>query len=142
MVFKNNIKVKKSDPLYLKSKVTEIIIEQGEDDFSFQEYIDGIYIPKNLIESLIEIDKFLKPTDKEKIKLQTETEFTSQAHFGQGLWIRNNWALWKGSRLYHFFKSKGISHPDNISGIILTSYYRKLNGIEIELDKQIEKYKK
>lgn len=59
---------------------------------------------------------------------------------GLGLEIRNGWGLWKGSRLYHFFNTKGIFHPDDMSVIIRTSYYRNLKGIEIDLDKQILNY--
>jgi hypothetical protein len=139
---KNKKKVEISDSLYLESKIIEIIIEQSENDYSFQEYIEGIYIPKNLTECYKEIDHFLKQSEKDNIKSKNEDEFTAEAHFGLGLWIRNNWALWKGSRLYCFFKAKGISHPDDMSGIILTSYYRKLNNTDIKLDTQIEEYRK
>ena len=75
-----------------------------------------------------------------KPKVKTEKEFTTDSHFGLGLWIRNNWGLWKGSRLSNFFIANGIFHPDDMSGIILTSYHRKLNGIEIQLEKQIKYY--
>ena len=56
------------------------------------------------------------------------------------MWIRNNWGLWKGSRLSKFFNEKGIYHPDDMSGIILDSYYRYLTGQEITLSEQIKYY--
>ncbi len=56
---------------------------------------------------------------------------------GLGKWIRNNWGLWKGSRLYKFFKLKGITHPDNISSIILSSYYRFITKNDIKLKEQV-----
>lgn len=148
IVFRTNLLTKNketleiTDSLYLESNVIEIIIEQSENDYSFQEYLEGIYIPKNLTECFKEIDRFLNQSEKDKIKSKTEDEFRAEAHFVLGLWMRNNWALWKGSRLYCFFKSKGIFHPDDMSGIILTSYYRKLNNTDIKLDLQIEKYRK
>tara|TARA_B100000780_G_C21048047_1_gene420776 strand:+ start:692 stop:1111 length:420 start_codon:yes stop_codon:yes gene_type:complete len=45
------------------------------------------------------------------------------------------------SRLSQFFNDKGINHPDDMSGIILTSFYRNLRGLPIGFDKQIELYK-
>lgn len=130
---------------YKKNEViNKIIIEESDlgnqNDFSFYEYIEGSYIPKNLNECLIEIDKILGKKRIKEIRNLSEQEFTSNSHFGLGLLIRNNWALWKGSRLYIFFKEKGITHPDDMSGIILKSYYRNLNGIDINLDEQIKYY--
>ena len=55
--------------------------------------------------------------------------------------MRNNWGLWKGSRLSKWFNSQGIKHTDDMSGVILVSYYRHLNGKPIELEKQIQYYK-
>lgn len=130
---------------YKKNKIIKkIIIEEsdleGQNDFTFYEYIEGYYIPKNLNECYLEFDKILDKKRIEEIKNISEEEFTSNSHFGLGLFIRNNWALWKGSRLYIFFKQKGITHPDDMSGIILKSYYRNLNGIDINIDEQIKYY--
>lgn len=126
------------------SVIQKVIIEESDlesgNDYSFYEYIEGNYIPKDLNECLDQLNLLFNKKDKEEIKAKTEKDFTASSHFGPGLWIRNNWGLWKGSRLYYFFKSKGIFHPDDMSGIILTSYYRKLNGIKIDLDKQIKHY--
>jgi hypothetical protein len=70
-----------------------------------------------------------------------EEEFTANAHFGFGMWMRNNWKLWGGSRLSKYFTDLGIFHPDDMSGIILTSYHRHLKGKEIKLEEQIKSYK-
>jgi hypothetical protein len=58
-------------------------------------------------------------------------------HFGLGMWIRNNWGLWGGSRLSQYFNRLGIHHPDDMSGIILDSYWRKIHGKPIDLDGQV-----
>lgn len=108
---------------------------------SFKSEIDGVYIPKNLTEAIEELNKKLSDSVKLEISSLTENEFQANAHFGIGLWIRNSWNLWASSRLYRYFRRKGIKHPDDMSGIILTSYYRKLTGKDVELDEQIRKYK-
>jgi hypothetical protein len=65
----------------------------------------------------------------------------ANTHFGFGMWIRNNWCLWGGSRLSKYFNDLGIFHPDDMSSIILTSYHRYLNGEEIRLQEQIDHIK-
>jgi hypothetical protein len=100
------------------------------------------YIPKNLEEALTQIDFNLSDSLKVEIGKKTENDFISESHFGLGIGMRNNWKLWKGSDLSKYFNDIGIHHPDDMSGIILTSYYRKLAGIELKLDKQVAYYKK
>lgn len=103
--------------------------------------IGGTYIPKSLDDAIIQLDKAFDNSEKDTIKSMTEEQFCAEYHMGSGLWIRNNWNLWKGSRLSRFFKRHGIKHPDDMSGIILTSYYRKLTGKEIDFKGQIKQYK-
>ena len=58
--------------------------------------------------------------------------------------IRNAWKLWAEEKnsLVKYFNSIGIDHPDDMSSIILTSFHRQLNNVDINLDSQIERYKK
>ncbi len=110
-------------------------------DIYSSDSINGIYIPKDLNDCFIQIDGFWNDSTKTKVQSWTENEFCGNAHFGFGMWMRNNWGLWSGSRLQVYFKDKGIYHPDDMSGIILTSYHRHLTGKKIELKKQIKQYK-
>ena len=64
-----------------------------------------------------------------------------QYHMGLGMWIRNNWGLWKGLRLAKWFNTQGIEVPDDMSGIILTSFWRHLHGKPIQLDEQVKVYR-
>lgn len=90
--------------------------------------IDGLYIPKNLEECFIELNKLLKPKDIEAIKNLKDREETIMYHHGMGTWLRNNWGLWGGSRLQQYLLKKGIKHPDSMSALILEYYYDWLNG--------------
>jgi hypothetical protein len=56
------------------------------------------------------------------------------------IWIENNWGLWRDSTLSQYFRKMGIYHSDDMSGIILTSYYRFLIGEKIKLKKQVKHY--
>jgi len=100
------------------------------------------YIPKNLSESIVYLDCNMGDDFKLKFKTKPESKAISSLHFGLGMSIRNNWRLWDGeNEIYNFFKNKEIYHPDDISSIILTSYHRKLNGLDINLQNQINFYK-
>ncbi len=101
---------------------------------------DTVYIPIDLEDCFIQIDKILPDSTRNSLLALTEDEFSTRLHMGFGMWMRNNWGLWKGSRLSKYFNNKGIYHPDDMSGIILDSYYRNKTGKEIKLDEQIKHY--
>jgi len=98
------------------------------------------YIPINLDDCLKQLDNIFVDSNKAKIKTMTEDEFSGRYHLGFGMWMRNNWGLWKGSRLSKYFNSVGVYHPDDMTGIIFDSYHRHLKGKEIKLNEQIKFY--
>lgn len=98
------------------------------------------YIPIDLYDCIKQLDTIFADSSKTKIKALTEDEFSGRFHLSFGMWMRNNWGLWKGSRLSKYFNAKGIYHPDDMTGIIFDSYYRHLMVKEIQLDEQIKYY--
>jgi hypothetical protein len=84
------------------------------------------YIPKDLNDCFTELTRILPAAEIEKLRNIPESELIDY-HLGLGMWIRNNWGLWGGSRLSRWFNAQGIYHPDDMSGIILTSFWRYLN---------------
>ena len=98
--------------------------------------------PKNLTECIQMLDKNLKKQDKEYIKTLTEDEFFMESHFTLGMGIRNEWIRSGNPELVKFFSDEGVKHPDDMSAMILTSYYRHLLGKEIDFEGQISAYKK
>ena len=99
-----------------------------------------VYIPKDLDEACIELKKMLSPALLNTMMTNPERDMI-QYHHGLGTWLRNNWGLWAGLRLAQYFRQLGIHHPDDMSGIILTSFWRYLHGQERRLDEQVESYK-
>jgi len=101
------------------------------------------YIPKNLNDALIYLECEWSQEDKNEFKNKDEQDAVTQLHFGTGLSIRNSWGLWaeKENSFKRYFKRLGIFHPDDISSIILTSFHRKLNGKDIDLNEQVKYYK-
>ncbi len=69
-----------------------------------------------------------------------EEKAMGTAHHGIGRVLRNELELWGKNKLTEYFKRKGISHPDDMSGILLTSFHRRLNNKDICLEGQIETY--
>ena len=92
------------------------------------ESINGVYMPKDLGESFIELDKTLKEVDSKEMQALPNRDEMIRYHHGLGMWLRNNWGLWGGSRLQKYFTDKGVTHPDDMSGIILWHYYDWLTG--------------
>jgi hypothetical protein len=101
----------------------------------------GVYIPKDLQDALRELDHMLPAEAKDKMKISYEQEGFGY-HFGLGMWLRNNWGLWHGSRLAKHFNKLGVKHPDDISGIILDCYWRYLNGKPLDTEQLISKSRK
>ena len=92
-------------------------------------------IPKTLEECYIELDQ------SEGIdQWLTETEDSAIAlyHSTTGRWIRNNWGLWTDGKLKQWFISNEITEPDDMSGIILRSFYRYKKGLDINLEEQFK----
>ncbi|MBK6348182.1 MAG: hypothetical protein IPF68_20015 [Bacteroidales bacterium] len=106
--------------------IPNISIGQAEKKYSKN------YIPKNLTECLIQLDSTLSDSIKQNILTYPETEFVGLSQLNLGMYLRNKWGLWWGSELSVYFNNLGINHPDDMSGIILTSYCRHLNGVPID----------
>ena len=104
---------------------------------------DIITLPKNLDEAILYFQQKWTKQDLDSFKKQDEVLAVSELHFGVGRWIRNNWVYGERDTFFtNYFNSLGIFDADDISSIVLTSLHRTLNKKDIELDKQIETYKK
>jgi hypothetical protein len=90
--------------------------------------INGFYIPQNLGECFVQLDTLLTQYDRKEMKELSDRFDMIRYHHGLGMYLRNNWGLWKGSRLQNYFSERGVYHPDSMSGIILDYYHDWLNG--------------
>ena len=101
--------------------------------------IDGIYIPQDMDEAIDSLDVIISPEDKRYITDSLSLEdFGAVCHHSLGMWIRNNWGLWGGSRLQRYFLDKKVTHPDDMSGVILKAYYKKkIQGLDYSTEEDI-----
>jgi hypothetical protein len=96
-------------------------------------------IPTNLDECFTELLRELTDSEIKIFKAGSEDE-TIRYHNGLGRWMRNNWKLWLDSDLAKWFNSIGIHHADDMSGIILTSFWRHLHSKQVHLSAQVKFY--
>ena len=97
-------------------------------------------VPSSVSEAL---QMFLKSlTDEEKKTLsEVEEDQVAIFHHSWGQDLRNDWSmLEKTTPLVNSFKMIGITHADDMSGIILRSAHRQLNKKPIKLNEQVKLY--
>ena len=105
------------------------------------EIIDNIEVPETLKECY-DILNIVAEEDYDIMQDYSEKDFIALTHHTTGRWIRNNWGLWQGNgNLCKFFKKLGIHHPDDMSSIIFSSFYRQYHGLPINIDEQVEHYR-
>ncbi|REC77211.1 hypothetical protein DRF60_12425 [Chryseobacterium elymi] len=134
-----NDKIKEKDILNKYIKLQKQLDDKNKIKY-ITDTINKVYIPKDLEDCFVQINIFWNDSIKAKVRTWEENEFTGKVHLGFGMWLRNNWQLWGGSRLSKYFNNLNIYHPDDMSGIILLSYHRHLNNREIKLEEQIKYY--
>lgn len=88
--------------------------------------LNGKYIPQNLADCYATLDLLLPQADRDSLRARPAEDIIL-LHHGLGMWLRNNWGLWVGSRLAQWFWAQEPSlHPDDISHIILLGYHAHL----------------
>lgn len=93
--------------------------------------------PKNLDEALTYLDGKISPEDRKYLQSGPDM---SEFHHTVGRNMRNEWGLWSGGPLKNWFKSIGIYHPDDMSGIILKAFKRKIMNQPYDLKSDVKHY--
>ncbi|GLQ19391.1 DUF6794 domain-containing protein [Algimonas porphyrae] len=95
---------------------------------------------QTLLEALECLRSHLSEDDHETV-VNSSFDKLAMYHFGWGTGIRNSWGLWAGNTpISQYFRDLGVSHPDDMSGIIIDSYWLYFNDCDIQLDKQVAYY--
>ena len=97
------------------------------------------YAPVNLEECFSILKNDLSAKDLTDIAAMDQKQLC-RLHHNLGRWIRNNFGLWERGPLNLFFLGIGIAHPDDMSGIIIESFWHHLKNEPLELEKQIKFY--
>lgn len=96
-------------------------------------------LPKNLDDCFSMLESELCSGDLECI-VEMKQEDLLRFHHNLGRWIRNNYKLWEEGPLTSYFNDMGIHHPDDMSGIIIESFWHHLREEPLELERQIKEY--
>lgn len=106
-----------------------------------KETLYGQYIPIDLTDAFVQLNKLIDSESKVKFKMATEEEAAHKLYFSFGRWIIENWGFYGGSRLSHYIKALGITFPEDMAQFIIVSYHRNLNKKELHVKEQATYYK-
>lgn len=134
-----------AQPQSVKEKAKELTYED-EFEKNYQkrikkERINGVYIPKDMSQCLLELTRLTDADSRTKFKTVQEDEAVRKIHFSLGRWIIHNWGFYEGSRLSVAINNMGISNPDDMAQFIIRSFHRSLNKKELKIKEQLDYYK-
>ncbi|MBK6698868.1 MAG: hypothetical protein IPG55_03005 [Saprospiraceae bacterium] len=102
--------------------------------------IADVYIPMNTNDAMNELLRLSDSVAREKIKTTKEDTIASKLHFSLGRWMQINWGFDEGSRLSHYYRTKGVTYTDDMIDLLIRSFYRTIVKQPIEEEKLIQKY--
>lgn len=107
---------------------TEAEFKKAYEERIKKDRLAGIYIPKNLDDAMLQLDKLISPESQAKIRSVPEDTVCDLLHNRLGQWIIINWGFSGGSRLSHYLRSAGVTFPDDMADFLILAYHRKLNN--------------
>ncbi len=103
-----------------------------------QEYLDGVYIPKDLADAFVQFNKLIEIPSQEKFKSVPEEVAVKKLYFSFGRWISYNYGFREGSRFSVYLNQLGIHHPEDMVNFVVTTYHRNLNKKKLEVKPLLE----
>lgn len=128
-------------PLILSAQKPPETPEEFQEAYEWrirQETLYGVYIPKDLTDAFIQLNKLIDEESRTKFKAVSEEEAVHTLYFSFGRWIIHNWGFYGGSRLSHFLKGLGLSHPEDMAQFIIITYHRNLNRQSLDVKPLLE----
>ncbi len=93
--------------------------------------------PKTLEEAHQQLEKLFPKDELVKIDgMRNESEMIKY-HRGLGMGIRNEWGLWAGGPLAQHMNNLGFHHPDDMSGVILETFWCKRHNKDFRLKERV-----
>jgi hypothetical protein len=56
-----------------------------------------------------------------------------------GIWLRNSWGLWNGSPLRDHLRGLGLRHADDMSELVLVTFWRHLNDRPLRTEDEVRR---
>lgn len=99
-------------------------------------------LPRSIQESVAELKRTLPAATLSQWRSSGES-IVADSHLTLGTWIRNKWIHGKSSNpLSKYFVSQGLYNPDDMSFVILTSFWRDLHGQPANIEGQLAEIRK
>ena len=98
-----------------------------------KEEINGIYIPYDIEDAMTQLNLMANEESRAKLIGIDEDVVVERLNKGLGRWMMINWSFFEGSRLSHHLRQMGVSIPEDMAEFLITTYYRELNKIDIEI---------
>ena len=97
--------------------------------------------PANLDECFHALEEGLPQYELDEMRNGSKDDMI-RYHHGLGMWMRNNWGLWRGEGpLYEYMAELGLVHPDDMSGLILDTFWLHLNQQPLDVEKKVDYYR-
>lgn len=106
-----------------------------------KERINDVYIPKDLDDAMKELDRLTDDRTANNLLTSPEDTIASKLHFSLGRWMSIHWGFEEGSRLSHYLKGKGVTHPDDMMDLLIRSWYRHLSKQNRNEEQLIKRYR-
>lgn len=117
--------------------ISQIVWSQNQSEYNTSDTINGVYIPKDISECILHIEKYLPRKTKVNTLSTDEISFKKVASKYTSIITQDYWKLADSSRLAEYFHKRNIYHPNVMYDIVLTSYYRNFNNQPIRLKDQV-----
>ena len=101
---------------------------------------EHIKIPSSLAEAHTELERLLSKEDLHKIDAMKKEDEMNEYHFELGMGLRNSWGLWGDSPMAKHMLSLGFTHPDDMSGVILETFWCKRHGKDLRIEERVDYY--
>ena len=97
--------------------------------------------PATLADAHAQLEKQLPKEELKKIDAMKSEDEMIEYHFGPGMGMRNSWGLWGDSPLAQHMRDLGFIHADDMSGVILKTFWCKRHGKDFRIKERVEYYK-
>ncbi len=97
--------------------------------------------PATLAEAHAQLEKQLSETDLKKIDAMKSEDQMIECHFGSGMGMRNSWGLQGDSSLETHMRGLGFIHADDMSEVILETFWCKRHAKDFRIKERVEYYK-
>jgi len=94
----------------------------------------GVYIPRDPEDAVQQLMLLTTPESREPLKKADEETIAKKLHFGLGRWMEYNWNFEEGSRLSHYFRSKGLRYTEDMTRCMLILFHRYVCGKPADLE--------